>query len=135
MVISDMKTMTTTRRGIANKLDRVGALLAQVTAELREPEPLRFGGTRSTQELVSTIEELTEKIASLEKAAKQPPRLAYKVREVAEMTGINYDRVLKLIHGGKLNAVMAARSYVVTAAELDRYLGLGVTLDQVHVSK
>ena len=120
----------TTRRGIANKLDRIGALLAAATAELREPEPPRLGTTRSTAELVAAVEELTARIGCLEQAASQPPRAAYSLRELADRLGLSggkdglagAQRLYRMVREGDLKAFTIGRTLHVPATELDRLL-------------
>lgn len=73
-------------------------------------------------DLVAAINALTERIAQLEKAAKKPPRRAWRPREVADMTGIEYTRVLELIHTGRLGAVKDGRLHVVPDTEVQRFL-------------
>lgn len=76
--------------------------------------------------LVRAVEELTERIKRLEKAAKQPPRQAWRPREVAALTGIGYEVVLELIKSGELGSVPAGRLHIVPDAELQRFLARGV---------
>jgi excisionase family DNA binding protein len=72
--------------------------------------------------VVAAIEKLADRIARLEKAAKAPPRMAWKPREVAAMTGLSYDTVLELIHDGTLRAVQVGQRYIVTDSEVERLL-------------
>ncbi|WP_033288290.1 helix-turn-helix domain-containing protein [Amycolatopsis jejuensis] len=77
--------------------------------------------------LVEAVEKLTDRISRLEKAAKAPVRVAWRPREVAQMTGLSYKQVLELIHEGLLGAVQDGRLHVVPDVELQRYLARGVT--------
>lgn len=77
-------------------------------------------------ELIHAIQELTDRIARLEKAAQQPARQAWRPREVADLTGIRYEQVLELIKDGQLGAVMAGRLHIVPDAELQRFLADGI---------
>jgi excisionase family DNA binding protein len=77
--------------------------------------------------LVDAIEKLTDRIARLEKAAKKPERQAWRPREVADMTGIEYEKVLELIHEGVIGHVTVGRLHVVPDAELQRFLAAGIT--------
>lgn len=52
---------------------------------------------------------------------KQPPRVAWRPREVAKLTGLSYGTVLELIHSGQLGAVKVGKSYAVPDAELGRF--------------
>ncbi|WP_435582875.1 excisionase family DNA-binding protein [Amycolatopsis thermoflava] len=78
-------------------------------------------------ELVAAVDRLTERIARLERAAKKPPRRAWRPREVAAMTGIGYERVLELIHSGELGHIKEGRLHVVPDAEVQRYLAAAQT--------
>ena len=73
-------------------------------------------------DVLDKLTELIDRVASLETAAKAPPRQAWRPREVADMTGIGYEVVLQLIHDGQLRAVKAGRLHVVPDAEVQRYL-------------
>lgn len=68
------------------------------------------------------LEKLTDRIARLEKAARQPPRKAWTARETAEQLGIPYKTVLELIHTDEIRAIRAGRHYVIPDAELHRLL-------------
>lgn len=76
----------------------------------------------STVELAQAVDRLTERIARLEKAAKAPTRVSWRPREVADMTGIEYTRVLELIHTGRLRAIKDGRLHVIPDDELKRFL-------------
>jgi excisionase family DNA binding protein len=78
-------------------------------------------------QLAAAVDKLTREIAALKKAAQAPPRVAYRPREVAELTGVGYEVVLQLIHSGELGSVPAGRLHVVPAVELERFLARGVT--------
>lgn len=73
-------------------------------------------------DLVKLVEQLSDQLARLEKAAKVPERRAWKPREVAAMTGLAYGTVLELIREGKLRAVQVGQLYIVPAVEVDRLL-------------
>ncbi|WP_432846030.1 excisionase family DNA-binding protein [Amycolatopsis sp. CA-161197] len=79
-----------------------------------------------TAALVAAVEELAERIKRLEKAAAAPVRVAWKPREISQMTGIKYQTVLDLIHNGELGHVPAGRLHVVPDEELQRYLSRGI---------
>lgn len=68
------------------------------------------------------LDRLTDRIKRLEKAAKSPARRAWRPREVAEMTGIEYKVVLELIHSGDLGAVKVGRLHVVPDTALQEFL-------------
>ena len=76
----------------------------------------------TTAELVAAINALTDRIARLEKAAKKPPRRAWRVREVADMTGIHYLHVLAMCRDGRLAFIKDGQQYVIPNAEVDRLL-------------
>jgi len=50
------------------------------------------------------------------------PRLAFRPREVAESLGMSYDRVLELIHEGRLRAKKEGQHYVIPRAAIEDYL-------------
>jgi len=55
---------------------------------------------------------------------KQPPRVAYKAREVSSMLGIDVSSVYDLIRAGLLRSKrLAGGTIIVPAAALDEYLG------------
>ncbi|MER6765622.1 MULTISPECIES: helix-turn-helix domain-containing protein [Amycolatopsis] len=80
-----------------------------------------------SRELVEAVEKLTARIARLEKAAKQPARIAWRPREVAEMTGLSYLEVLRLIREGRLGSIPEGRLHVVPESEVQRYLAENLT--------
>ena len=54
---------------------------------------------------------------------QQPvPRLAFTMRETAEILGISYTSVLRLVKRGLLRASTALRHKVISRAEIDRFL-------------
>lgn len=56
-------------------------------------------------------------------AANNPlPRLAYTMRETAEILGISYITVHRLLKRGKLRASDAIRNKVIPRAEIERFL-------------
>ncbi len=75
------------------------------------------------------LEKLADRIARLEKAARQPERVSWRPREVAMKTGLAYDAVLDLIHSGDLGAVKCGRGYIVPDAELRALLARGTRND------
>jgi excisionase family DNA binding protein len=75
-----------------------------------------------SRDLVEALDRLTERITCLERAAKKPPRIAWRPREVAEMTGLSYGQVMDAIHAGRLGAVKDGRLHVVPDAEVQRFL-------------
>ena len=117
-----MATMTATRRNLAAKLDHIAAQLAAVTAELRVPEPPRPGVSADARELAVAVNELTDRIKRLEKAASQPPRRAYRPSEVAAMVGCSAQTVRDLIHGGRLEAVDMGGWYAIAASAVEKLL-------------
>lgn len=62
--------------------------------------------------------------SSRQRDPNQPPRVAWRPREVAKLTGLGYDTVLGLIRSGQLGAVKVGQTYAVPDAELDRFLTL-----------
>lgn len=50
------------------------------------------------------------------------PRLAYTMRETAEIIGVSYITVHRLIKRGKLRASDALRNKVIPRTEIDRFL-------------
>ncbi len=76
--------------------------------------------------VLEAVERLIKKVERLEKAAKQPPREAYRPSEVAKLIGIGYETVLEMCRTGELPArqVGAGHLWVVPAAELRRYLAV-----------
>lgn len=114
--------MTINRRTLANKLDHIAAQLAVVTAELREPEPPRPGSPSSISELTVAVEELTDRIKRLEKAASQPPRTAYRPGEVAKMIGCNAQTVRNMIADGRLEAEDMGGWWAIPASAVTRLL-------------
>lgn len=71
---------------------------------------------------VEALQKLTDRIARLEKAARQPPRIAWRPREIADMTGLAKDAVYAAIRDGDLAAKQIGRGYVVADTELQRWL-------------
>jgi excisionase family DNA binding protein len=72
--------------------------------------------------LVAAIEKLTERIARLEKAARQPERQAYKVAEVAAMFGCESQSVRDMIHNGRLRAEDMGGWYLIPRTEVENLL-------------
>lgn len=59
------------------------------------------------------------------KAAINPsdlPRLAYSLEETAQILGVNYYTVFRLVKRGKLRASKAIRHYLVPKTEIERFL-------------
>ncbi len=50
------------------------------------------------------------------------PRLAYTMRETAEILGVSYITVWRLLQRGKLHASDAIRNKIIPRAEIDRFL-------------
>ena len=65
----------------------------------------------------------TAKVESPLPATAQPERLAYSLHEAAEMLGVDYFSVYRLVQRGKLKACRALRGkFLVSRAELLRLL-------------
>jgi excisionase family DNA binding protein len=62
---------------------------------------------------------MTEKANSSETS---PPRLAYSMRETADMLGVSYITVHRLLKRGKLRASDALRNKVIPKSEIERFL-------------
>lgn len=77
--------------------------------------------------LVAAIEHLTERISRLEKAARQPERIAYKVPEAAARIGVEAQTVREMIHDGRIAATDMGGWYLITAAELAACLERGAS--------
>jgi excisionase family DNA binding protein len=73
-------------------------------------------------EVAAQLAALTAAVKRLEKAAQQPPRVAYKVTEVAALLGVSAQQVRELIHSGRLEATDMGGWYLVSAEALDRML-------------
>jgi len=56
------------------------------------------------------------------KTSEKLPRLAYTMRETAEILGVSYITVHRLLKRGKLRASDAIRSKIIPRAEIDRFL-------------
>lgn len=56
------------------------------------------------------------------RVADAPPRVAYTVRETADMLRMPYKAALRLIHEKRLHAVWTGRQYVVPVAAVDDFL-------------
>lgn len=52
----------------------------------------------------------------------RPPRLAYTMRETAEMLGVSYITVHRLLKRGRLRASDALRNKVIPKSEIERFL-------------
>jgi excisionase family DNA binding protein len=82
------------------------------------------------EEAARELAELSRRLGHLESQFRalpagqdgQPARVAYRPREVAEMTGLSYDVVLELIHAGELQAITVGRLHVVPAASITALL-------------
>jgi excisionase family DNA binding protein len=73
-------------------------------------------------DVAAQLAELTAAVKRLEKAAQQPPRVAYKVTECAALLGVSAQQVRELIHSGRLEATDMGGWYLVSAEALDRML-------------
>jgi excisionase family DNA binding protein len=51
-----------------------------------------------------------------------PPRLAYSMRETADLLGVSYITVHRLLKRGKLRASDALRNKVIPRSEIERFL-------------
>ena len=56
------------------------------------------------------------------KSEQKPPRLAWSLKETAEILGLSYPTVWRLINRGKLRAVPGIRHKVIPQKEIDRFL-------------
>ena len=56
------------------------------------------------------------------KTGETLPRLAYTMRETAEIIGVSYITVHRLLKRGKLRASNAIRNKVIPLAEIERFL-------------
>ncbi|WIY05449.1 excisionase family DNA-binding protein [Amycolatopsis mongoliensis] len=72
--------------------------------------------------MVAVLSSRQESASPPQRDTGQPPRVAWRPREVAKLTGLSYGTVLELIHSGQLGAVKVGKSYAVPDAELDRFL-------------
>ena len=86
---------------------------------------------KSCYEIITTIRPQNGKIqpnnmnASESNTNEQPQnkRIAYSIHEVADMLGVDYFSVYRLVQRGKLKACRALRGkFLITRAELDRLL-------------
>ncbi|MBI5387809.1 MAG: helix-turn-helix domain-containing protein [Verrucomicrobia bacterium] len=57
-----------------------------------------------------------------EDASQQLPRLAYTMRETAEILGVSYITVWRLLQRGKLRASDAIRNKIIPRTEIERFL-------------
>jgi excisionase family DNA binding protein len=71
------------------------------------------------------LDKLTRRIAALEKAAKAPDRRSWRPREVAQMTGVSYDKVLELIEDGELGSFKVGRLNLVPDTDLQAFINSG----------
>lgn len=55
-------------------------------------------------------------------AAEKLPRLAFSLNETAEMLGLSYITVYRLVQRGKLKTTGSLRTKLITKAEIDRFL-------------
>lgn len=84
---------------------------------------------RATDRLAAALADLLTAVQSTadEKLTPPPtgvlPRITWRPREVAKMTGLTYDHVLELIHAGEIRSVQHGRAYLVPDAELRRIGG------------
>jgi excisionase family DNA binding protein len=64
-----------------------------------------------------------EAIPKKEESRKTPERLAYSLQEAADLLGVNYFSVYRLIHRGQLKACRALRGkFLVPRSEIIRLL-------------
>ncbi|PXY27401.1 excisionase family DNA-binding protein [Prauserella muralis] len=78
-------------------------------------------------EITDLLKDISARLARLERERKNPPRTAWRPREVAKQLGIPYDAALDLIHSGQLGHIRAGRHYVVPDTELQAFLGRAAT--------
>jgi excisionase family DNA binding protein len=55
-------------------------------------------------------------------ASEACPRLAFRIREVSEMTGIPASTIRSMIRDGEINPITGFRTWLIAKAELDRLL-------------
>lgn len=58
----------------------------------------------------------------LSQARPQPARLAYTMQEVAEMLGLSYHTVFRLVRAGRLKTIPGIRTNQITHASLQNLL-------------
>jgi len=63
---------------------------------------------------------MTKKFKSIE--GQQQQRLAYTISETAELLGVSYHSVFRLIHTGKLRSIKIIGKHLIPVAELHRIL-------------
>ena len=65
----------------------------------------------------------SNKTAKESRRIEREDRLAYSIQEAADLLGVDYFSVYRLIHRGKLKACRALRGkFLITRAELNRLL-------------
>ncbi len=65
---------------------------------------------------------MTEQVILSKAQASQFPRLAYSMRETAEILGVNYITVHRLLKRGLLRSSSALRTKLIPATEIQRFL-------------
>jgi excisionase family DNA binding protein len=63
------------------------------------------------------------------KTSEKLPRFAYSMRETAEILGVSYITVHRLLKRGKLRASNAIRNKIIPKTEIDRFLRESITED------
>lgn len=76
-------------------------------------------------DVMQALDKISAALTRIEKAQKTPPRSAYRPREVSQMTGIGYKRVLELLDAGEIRAVRDGHLWYVPAAAVEEYLSRG----------
>jgi excisionase family DNA binding protein len=64
----------------------------------------------------------TDKTIKLKPASGELPRLAFSMRETADMLGLSYITVHRLVQRGKLKSGGSLRTKLISKAEIERFL-------------
>lgn len=80
-----------------------------------KPSKTSTGRVKASESKASISQNQTATLAAL-------PRLAYTMRETAEILGVSYITVHRLLKRGKLRASDAIRNKVIPKTEIERFL-------------
>ena len=74
----------------------------------------------------------------MENQSKKPARIAFRIKEVAEMTGVPASTIRSRVRSGELAVIQGFGPWLIAKAELDRFLketAIGGTHNKKEIKK
>jgi excisionase family DNA binding protein len=103
-------------------LAREGDASKKIGVVTNSSQPTRRNAGKTSQHFMDEVSEPNQVVKQLRKNEREE-RLAYSIPEAADLLGLDYFSVYRLVLRGKLKACRALRGkFLITRAELNRFL-------------